>query len=176
MIPFIGSSHPLALDRVDLQRSINLYEVSAEDDGEKSEKHLAPAPGLTMFSVGASPGSIGFGNPISGTENILHANSGSGAFGIVISQLNGGVVAYAGGTVVWSTVWAPTGSPGTPAPTLAPFGETFTVTINPLSGMFFEAPGGLLTISATIDGVATDSIQIAIGTGEYNSVAWGPVP
>jgi hypothetical protein len=51
MIPFVGPSHPLSLDRVDLQRSINLYPVRAEDAGEKTESHLAPVPGLTLWSA-----------------------------------------------------------------------------------------------------------------------------
>lgn len=180
MIPFIGSSHPLPLDRVDLQRSINLYEVSAEDDGEKSEKHLAPAPGLTLFSVGAAPGSIGFGDPISSSAGaIAHANTGSRNFGIAISDLYGGVVAYTAGTVVWSHVWAPTGSPSTPEPSFSIFGtnnEHFHVTVNATMGDPWAAPGGLYTITATIAGVPTDSVQIAIGAGTYGAVAWGPVP
>lgn len=51
MIPFVGPSHPLPVDRIDLQRSINLYPVRAEQGGEKAETHLMPTPGLRVWSA-----------------------------------------------------------------------------------------------------------------------------
>lgn len=58
MIPFVGPSHPLPLDRVDLQRSINLRPVSAEAPGEKVESHLLPTPGLSVWSAYVAVGSF----------------------------------------------------------------------------------------------------------------------
>lgn len=68
MVPFVGPSHPLPLDRADLQRSINLYPVRAENAGEKSESHLMPTPGLSVWS-GLPGGGAGFaqGDAAAGT-------------------------------------------------------------------------------------------------------------
>lgn len=181
MIPFIGPSHPLPIDRVDLQRAINLYPVSAEDAGEKTDRHMRQAPGLTTWSPEPEPpvggASIGWGNPVTDSTGFAHANSGTSEWVLGLSpQFNDttpyyvGVVGGTAGVVVWSVDWAPIGTD--PAPTTTPAGAVLAVQFDAIT--FLRTSAGLLTISATVDGVPTDSVVIATLDENYNDVAWGP--
>ena len=49
MVPFVGPSYELAT-RADVQRAINLYPVSNEVQGGKTDTYLASVPGLDVFS------------------------------------------------------------------------------------------------------------------------------
>jgi len=184
MVPFVGPSHPLALDRVDLQRSINMYPVAAEQVGEKSEAHLVSAPGLVLFSGEPAPvAAIGWLESVIDPGGVAaQANAGVGDWRqsllprIQIDDfMYAGVVGYTAGAVVWSSVWAPTG--GDASPTLTPgAGGVVTVTWSN-----FDFPpitsAGLLTISATLDGVPIgNEIEVSSGPTSYNEMAWGPVP
>lgn len=181
MIPFVGPSHPLPLDRADLQRSINLYPVRAEDAGEKTEATLRQVPGLTLWSAEPAPPapaeSIGWASTIRIDGGYAHANTDTTTW--ELGDLNDSTPAYAGvvggtaGTVVWDDTWVPVGSD--PGPTLTPLAGGVVQVQFPSVGVFFAAPEGLLTLTATVDGVPTDSIEMSLGPANYNTIAWGPV-
>lgn len=147
-------------------------------------KVAAPAPaGL----------SVGWANPLrysddpSGTTaSYLHSNSGTSAWGPLPSQIYAsgggpprlprvGLIGYTSGAVVWVFNWAPLVSD--PAPTgSGPGTDKATVGLANL-GFPERTSAGLLTISATVDGVPTiDSVQMAIAAGSYNAISWGPTP
>jgi hypothetical protein len=131
--------------------------------------------------------SVGWASPIFG-GTYAHANAGTGTWYLgppveIFTPRTGpiyaGLIGYTSGTVVWSAVWTPLVAD--PAPATSPVGPGGSI----LEISFANLPGfppvitsrGLLTISATVDGVPTiDSVQIATGPFAYNEIAWGPTP
>jgi hypothetical protein len=149
---------------------------------------------LESFGQAAAGLSVGWANPLratDGTATYAHANSGTNRWGPVTGQINAGsggvrlpragIVGYDvinSPPVVWSLVWAPLASD--PAPTYTVIGtlDGDEIQINFANiGFPDRTSAGLLTISATVDGVPTgDSVQMAVGAGSYNTMAWGPTP
>jgi hypothetical protein len=105
------------------------------------------------------------------------ANTGVTNYGGLLGtpDLYAGVVSYAGSTVAWGSVWAPLA--GDAAPTLlALSGGVVQVSVPESGGM---PSMGLLTLSATIDGVACpNTIELSLYNpgSSYAQAAWGPAP
>ena len=112
----------------------------------------------------------GFDNPIA------HRNSGTGEFyNQVQYDVYFGVVGYTTGVIVWSVIWSPTDG-GTGPELIEGDPGTGRAHLHLNESTFAGTPSGLIVINATVDGVAQNPIQMAIGPGNYNDIAWGPVP
>ena len=131
--------------------------------------------------IAADPHSIGWFEPSTSALGALaHANSGtdnnnnSDLFG----TLYAGVVGGAGlGAVVWSSSFA-TLNGSQPVATLTPQ-SVDTVKVELVGAGYANWGGwlGLLTLTATVDGVETDAIVVAVAAPpplNYASLAWGP--
>lgn len=143
--------------------------------------------GLSLLPGDAAPGglSVGWASPLFG-GTYAHSNSGTGTWYngapvLIYTPTTGpiyaGLIGYTSGTVVWNPVWAPLS--GDPAPTTNPVGAGGSILQVSFANIGFpeRTSAGLLTLSASVDGVPTiDSVQISVAAGSYNTIAWGPTP
>lgn len=138
-------------------------------------------PHLTSDPV-PTPSIIGWLSPVD-NESGTAAQSNEGSMLDMYFNYNdgldillyAGVVGYVAQSVVWSIDW--TGDPGA-EPTLTPLtGGKIRVTI-PNQSEFFPAyfVEGIATITATVNGAASNAIEVAWSDGFYGPLAWGPVP
>lgn len=70
MIPFVGGSYSLAVRRADVQRTVNMYPVGAEDEGSHAPSYLAQIPGLDVFSDVPAVATEYFLDTFTGTSGI----------------------------------------------------------------------------------------------------------
>lgn len=123
-------------------------------------------------------GSIGWMNPVGGPFEgftVAHSNNGSGTFNLDTgTSFYAAIVDFAGATtIVWNLVWTPVGAD--PAPVIGTQNDASGwVEIQYPSLAPFGTSEGLLTITATIDGVTSDAIVMSSGAANYNTMAWGP--
>lgn len=138
------------------------------------------AGALMPHPAQAAGASLGWGDPVNTNGGYAHANSGVSEWilGTPVIDENTpvyvGIVGYSTGVVVWDPVWTPVGSD--PGPSTTPLAGGVLQVLFPFIDTFFHAPEGLLTVTATVDGVPTDSVEIALGPANYNLIAWGPTP
>lgn len=124
--------------------------------------------------------SIGWIDPINDPFDpftVAHTNTGTDTFGLGLASSGRFYVALVGGfsgsTLIWNLDWTPVGSD--PAPTITGQDDVaaWVEITYPFIGLFVTSEG-LLRVSATVDGVATDVVVMSSGPGAYNPMAWGP--
>lgn len=138
--------------------------------------------------------SIGWSNPLRATDGAAvyaHANAGTASWGPNAPDINEGsggvrlprcgIVGYDtinSPPVVWTLTWAPLAADAAPGYTVIGSLDGDEIRIDFANiGFPDRTSAGLLTISATVDGVPTvDTVQMAVGAGSYNTMAWGPTP
>ena len=162
--------------------------VSASIDGEPCENSLrivfvskADYYGLASWDTvvveppgpPAPPQPLGWAMPLSDTSIGARSVDGAGVNGTFYSfdPLNGGVVGYTDGSVVWDVSWAPVVNTGRP-PVINFSGSG--VSVQPA----YMPDSGTLLLSATINGVLCSTVLRAVfaprssGTPDYGAVAW----
>lgn len=109
-----------------------------------------------------------------GTDNFGSGITGSEYFYGRILNWNPGDAGVPG----WRVIWEPVAAENRPSVSfsgISPNVETH-LTFASFDTGFFHAPEGLLTFVPTIDGFDGDAgIELSIGPGDYNPLAWGPV-
>lgn len=138
--------------------------------------------------VALPPPSIGWTDPLALTGGdgqtggvfgtVAHANSGTdNSFPNPGVLYHAGVVNYAAGSVVvWSHTFEPLFDAGAPEPFLIPMMLGFVEVVIGTGEYAQALQPGLLTLTATIDGEASDSIVLMISSNYYALASWGPAP
>lgn len=155
MIPFIGPSYSLNTAKADIQRSVNLFPVTNEVAGGKTEAYLQSIPGLDAFSPVADP-DLGCRNALAAAEQAETTDSV-----YIYTDYGGGFSGSHEGTYFGVSTDGPPTIPFT-----FPFTQTWAslleqdAPVTVFSGT--RAGGGTDTVTATITVTDVDSQPIPI--------------